>query len=59
MTWHMESGAQAVFAMPDETAGIEEFIGSGSAWSLISRCHDGKCVEHPEGALSSSSPSST
>lgn len=49
VTWHMESGAQAVFAMPDETAGIEKFIGSGSAWSLISRCRDRMCVNHPEG----------
>lgn len=51
VTWHMESGAQAVFAMPDETASIEEFIGSGSAWSLISRCRDRKGVEHPEGGI--------
>lgn len=51
VTWHMESGAQVVFAMPDETAGIEEFIGSGSAWSLISRCRDRKGVEHPEGGV--------
>lgn len=50
VTWHMESGAQAVFAMPDETNGIEEFIGSESVWSLISRCRERKGVEHPEGS---------
>ena len=47
VSWPMESGAVAVFAMPDDGTMLDDFVQSGAAWDAISRCPPPLRLERP------------
>lgn len=51
VSWPMESGAVAVFAMPDGGTMLDDFVQSGAAWDAISRCHMRAGTTRPKGGI--------
>ena len=51
VSWPMQSGAVAVFAMSNDGATLDDFVQSGVAWDAISRCHMRVGTTHPKGGI--------
>ena len=51
VSWPMESGAVAVFAMPDGGTMLDDFVQSGAAWDAISRCRMRVGTTKPKGGI--------
>ena len=51
VSWPMESGAIAVFAMPDDGTMLDDFVQSGAAWDAISRCRMRVGTTRPKGGI--------
>ena len=51
VSWPMQSGAVAVFAMSNNGATLDDFVQSGAAWDAILRCHMRMGTTRPKGGI--------
>lgn len=51
VSWPMQSGAVAVFAMSNDGATLDDFVQSGAAWNAISRCYMRMGTTCPKGGI--------
>lgn len=51
VSWPMQSGAQAVFAMPNNAGEIDGFVKNGAAWEAISHCFASEGATRPDGGI--------
>lgn len=51
VSWPMQSGAVAVFAMSNNGVTLNDFVQSGAAWDVILRCHMRTGTTRPKGGI--------